>query len=683
MVRPAQERTYSTATCAPSRLSGTSSPRRTAPQHTSPRHRHKYRIAMNFNNLKGRLKGKQTGAPPVYTPRSPPIALPTTRPTARPPQMVAPSAPRPAPVAITRKLPVLPDRLIVGIDFGTTYSGVAYVLATGQNIDNLKPNNISEWIGQGNMSQSKIETVLYYDSDGNVVGWSLDSDDCMNGAGKLKPGIYKAEWFKMHLQADSVNTYVHTGDLPKLPPNKTALDVASDYLTLLHKAIDAELLKRLSGVYEREKNNIRYFLTVPAIWNDAGKNLTRQAAVRAGFVDDINDRRLKLITEPEAAAVYCARYSQLSLQASDVFLIVDCGGGTVDLVAYEVEETLPFTVKECTVPTGDACGATRVLAAFEQIALDKIGKIPLDNADGNRLRAKFLDKCLRDFDNRIKKSVKYKNPRDFLIELGSEFDCPEASVTDGQMAFTSDEIAQAFSQVVERTVELVKDQINLVESQQKKLEAIMVVGGFGASQYLFDYIKEHIPPKYVQKLVRPVDSVAAIVQGAVTTGIFDRVVTSRKSRRHYMLETVELFVPGRHPEEFRLRGYDGVDRCRSTRKIFIEKWQKLVVGQPVTVHLRRQIDVNGNPVFKDSLYYCEQDKCPEFVTMSGIVPLATLHMDLSSVDKSLFRMVEGSDGRKMYDIEFEVSMSLEDGDALRAECTFKNQIVGQATVDFK
>lgn len=43
--------------------------------------------------------------------------------------------------------------------------------------------------------------------------------------------------------------------------------------------------------------------------------------------------RLKLISEPEAAAAYCEnRYNSLSLKNGDVFMIVDAGGGTIDLV---------------------------------------------------------------------------------------------------------------------------------------------------------------------------------------------------------------------------------------------------------------------------------------------------------------------------------------------------------------
>jgi molecular chaperone DnaK (HSP70) len=69
-----------------------------------------------------------------------------------------------------------------------------------------------------------------------------------------------------------------------------------------------------------------YIITVPAIWSDMAKNLTRKAASRAGFPDD----KITLITEPEAAALYCATNSlEVDLYDGDRFLVCDAGGGTV------------------------------------------------------------------------------------------------------------------------------------------------------------------------------------------------------------------------------------------------------------------------------------------------------------------------------------------------------------------
>jgi len=91
----------------------------------------------------------------------------------------------------------------------------------------------------------------------------------------------------------------------------------------------------------------------PQIWNDIAKDLTLQAARAAGMNE--SHVRIKTVSEPEAAAVHCLKtfhetkdslkvhnlfylsrrqdnitYGFWSfLQVGDVYVIADCGGGTV------------------------------------------------------------------------------------------------------------------------------------------------------------------------------------------------------------------------------------------------------------------------------------------------------------------------------------------------------------------
>jgi actin-like ATPase involved in cell morphogenesis len=69
----------------------------------------------------------------------------------------------------------------------------------------------------------------------------------------------------------------------------------------------------------------------------------RDAAIKAGLVqnsgagDNNWQDRLRIITEPEAAAVHCAKLTDLHrLKRSQNFIVCDAGGGTVDLAVYKV-----------------------------------------------------------------------------------------------------------------------------------------------------------------------------------------------------------------------------------------------------------------------------------------------------------------------------------------------------------
>jgi molecular chaperone DnaK (HSP70) len=64
------------------------------------------------------------------------------------------------------------------------------------------------------------------------------------------------------------------------------------------------------------------------MWSDKAKNIMRDAAIMAGLISESDHRdRLLLISEPEAAALYCEKKcEQFNLRHSDKFMICDAGG---------------------------------------------------------------------------------------------------------------------------------------------------------------------------------------------------------------------------------------------------------------------------------------------------------------------------------------------------------------------
>jgi hypothetical protein len=93
------------------------------------------------------------------------------------------------------------------------------------------------------------------------------------------------------------------GENPPRYPGKEPVDVVTDFLTgvkdYAYEAIQTNLTKALFNSLP-----IEVVITVPAVWSDKAKNLTFQAVSKAGFTDKA---KLKVVTEPEAAAVYTMR----------------------------------------------------------------------------------------------------------------------------------------------------------------------------------------------------------------------------------------------------------------------------------------------------------------------------------------------------------------------------------------
>ena len=64
------------------------------------------------------------------------------------------------------------------------------------------------------------------------------------------------------------------------------------------------------------------------MWSDKAKSTMRDAAIKAGLINEMDHRdRLMLISEPEAAALYCEKKcDQFNLRHGDRFMICDAGG---------------------------------------------------------------------------------------------------------------------------------------------------------------------------------------------------------------------------------------------------------------------------------------------------------------------------------------------------------------------
>ena len=74
---------------------------------------------------------------------------------------------------------------------------------------------------------------------------------------------------------------------------------------------------------------------------------TVQAAKIAGFFP------VELIKEPEAAALHTMHSLGFGLNVTDAFVVCDAGGGTVDLISYEVVGINPTKLKELVPGTGN------------------------------------------------------------------------------------------------------------------------------------------------------------------------------------------------------------------------------------------------------------------------------------------------------------------------------------------
>ena len=226
-----------------------------------------------------------------------------------------------------------PHRIVVGIDFGTTYSAAGWSESGNPNHIELLRN----WPTSGQMVGLQAPTeIAYKPEDTTQYSWGYDID----------PRAKKIKWFKLGLEMEQEGVFA-------LPAGMTAADVVQDYLAGLYKHIMTTLSRRFDkGIVQSTR--IDFVLTVPAIWSDAAKQKMRKAAATAGMG---NEHQLILLSEPESAALYTLKglhNANAQVNPHDRIVVCDAGGGTVDLITYDVEQIFPnLSVKECTAGTGE------------------------------------------------------------------------------------------------------------------------------------------------------------------------------------------------------------------------------------------------------------------------------------------------------------------------------------------
>lgn len=194
------------------------------------------------------------------------------------------------------------------------------------------------------------------------------------------------------------------------------------------------------------------------------------------------------------------------------------------------------------------------------------------------------------------------------------------------------------------------------------------------------------------------DSVAAIVKGAVTAGITERVITHRVARRHYLMATLQPFKEGYHPEQYRVPSLDGRDRCKYTRQIFVQKGERVKIGEPVKVSFFRQVAPGATLMYEDVLYACDEDVCPEYTKdprkfetccflsfahiSAGIKEVVTLTSDLSRKNlETDFERMDTPQG-VFYRVYFDIYLTL-DGSEFSAELVCQNEIMGRCRAKFR
>jgi molecular chaperone DnaK (HSP70) len=469
--------------------------------------------------------------------------------------------------------------IVVGIDFGTYGSTFAYGFTTDttRRVVMGRPSDANA------LYPKELSMLLYKEGQSQPIAWGfealrkfMDEDE--------KNSLTLVEKFKLHLL-----TNPH-GDMPPHPiTGRTfkVIDLVADFLRCLDVRIMEELRTVLGSPAQRE--TIRYVITIPTIWSEKTIQAMKTALFMAKIITSVNapDNDCMFVLEPEAASV-CAKNDQQSngvqLGEGVVYMIIDAGGGTVDLTIHKITNN---KLRELTVRSGGKCGSTFIDIRFfkwleaqfnanklqEYFATYQADKIDLGQSwENTKIGTK-------DFS-----TPRYVRPSpDFYQSLNQLSNNNKLFTKSRRLELKEAELKVIFEPVVNEVVQLVSLQLQLCSYH---IDYIILVGGFSDSALLYSTIEtlattphavdqaaQNIPPL---KVIRPPNGCCAVVKGAVYMGLDRAAISSRKSVYTYGIEVQEPWDETKHPES-KLEIVNGMFLCK---KVF---FPFVFAGQEVSI----------------------------------------------------------------------------------------------------
>lgn len=567
-------------------------------------------------------------------------------------------------------------KLSVSIDFGTTFSGVAY---GSSRIAAGKVQQILNWPGSFETFR-KIPTCLLYDENGQVIAWGIQAKTA-----SPMPGATKCEWFKLFLEPHALRDE-HAVDprLPSLPPGKQAVDLIVDFLSCLWDYAKQQITHEIGAVADLDSAEV--WLTVPAAWDARGCQMMRDAAIAAGLVrssragDTTWRDRLRIITEPEAAAVHCAYLTDLHrLRPSQNFMICDAGGGTVDLAVYKIIGMLSnLEIAEMCARSGANCGSLFLDLRFRELVKTLLADHPahLDAASLAYFQHNFSETTKMVYNGEADDDKMFHYTC-FNVEDPHD---PSVGLVHGDLAIPGNLLRrEVFDPVVQQVLDLIEEQTKKID---QSLNALLLVGGFSGSGYLFQKVKAQFSSR-INVISRPPDCDTATLRGAAQYGLARRpLVSSVIAPQSYMMKVKLPAEPEDHlkrPAYIRTNDA-GVSVCENRLQYLIAKGAILRKGQRVKHKFCKFSQSGQDRMFVATLYTADNDKIMRYTDEGETMELCKWTVDLNVLPS--FQENASMPHPTGFYTEFELGLELDSAE-VRGILVHEGQDWGRVVFDFR
>ncbi|KAL2834215.1 hypothetical protein BDW59DRAFT_44951 [Aspergillus cavernicola] len=561
------------------------------------------------------------------------------------------------------------DQLVIGIDFGTTFSGVAW--ATPENFEAEQINQITAWPGTGR-EEGKAPTELLYEDEQTMWGYNIPGGaDTVRG---FKLLLLRDEDLTEEIKASEF--FLRARRMLK-DTKKTPVRLIADYLRAVWKHT-LDTINKALGEFVVDGLRFHVVITVPAIWKAYARQAMTDAAKSAKILKSrqAGETTLSFVPEPEAAALSTLCERGRRIKKGDVYVICDAGGGTVDLISYEIMDTNPIAMREAVEGRGGLCGGIFIDEAFEAICKRRLGR-RWDN-----LSKKGVNEVMRgEWEQFIKPQFKPNSTKkEWIVSIPAEafgrsnLDdlSKQPNIKQGRVHFRDCDIEQAFANSFAGIDALVDRQIQKAKKESLQVKGIILVGGLGTSPYLY----EHLRDRYLKNKISVLQSSGikprtAICRGAIYKGFLDLSDSNINSQGSYSYKSIAVvstksrisigttlwvdFDSSEHLEED-LTWDSKKEKWRADNQMewYIRKGDDVSTKDRVTREYTRIVARDFDGEFQVHMYQCEADS-PPVRRESNVKRICTIKCKLDAPASEL-PTFKREDGVRFKELTYKVEM---------------------------
>lgn len=377
---------------------------------------------------------------------------------------------------------------VIGIDLGTTYSCVGvYRNGHVEIIANDQGNRITpSWvaftdterlIGEAAKNQAVLNAERTIFNFKRLIGRRFDDPEVQRDM-KLLPYKIVNKDGKPYIQVK-----IKDGEIKVFSPE----EISAMILGKMKETAESYLGKKI-------KNAV---VTVPAYFNDAQRQATKDAGVIAGL------NVVRIINEPTAAAI---AYGLDKKGEEKNILVFDLGGGTFDVSILALDNGV-FEVLSTSGDThlGGEDFDHRVMEYFIKLIKKKYNK---DISKDNKALGKLRREC-----ERAKRAL--SNQHQVRVEIESLFDGVDFSEP-----LTRARFEEMNMDLFKKTMGPVKKAMEDARLKKSDISEIVLVGGSTRIPKVQQLLKDYFDGKEPCKGVNPDEAVAygAAVQGGILSG---------------------------------------------------------------------------------------------------------------------------------------------------------------------